>query len=205
MKNVSDYLVDLSSEDEKIRLNAVIELGDADESALSVLAKFKADKNSAVRFYVKKSILKLKTKFQNSKEEELISAISDETREKILKIKVIEKIKDRSKIDKLFSDFEQETDELIRSTIVSVLGKLCDESHLDKMFKFTENTDSRIVANAVEAIESINSEKSIDPASFSRRFACQGKRVQGAVEFYSVEKGNRRHGHGSPARTYNFR
>ena len=132
MKNVSDYLVDLSSEDEKIRLNAVIELGDAaDESALSVLAKFKADKNSAVRFYVKKSILKLKTKFQNSREDELISAISDEVREKILKIKVIEKIKDRSKIDKLFSDFEQETDELIRSTIVSVLGKLCDESHCD--------------------------------------------------------------------------
>ncbi|HOT76559.1 MAG TPA: HEAT repeat domain-containing protein, partial [Candidatus Wallbacteria bacterium] len=163
MKNVSDFLVDLSSEDEKIRLNAVIELGDSDdESALSVLAKFKADKNSAVRFYVKKSILKLKTKFQNSKADELINEISDEVREKILKIKIIEKIKDRSKIDKLFSDFEQENDELIRSTIVSVLGKLCDESHLDKIFKFTENADSRIVANAVEAIESINSEKSID-------------------------------------------
>ncbi|HPG56780.1 MAG TPA: tetratricopeptide repeat protein [Candidatus Wallbacteria bacterium] len=163
MKNVSDYLVDLSSEDEKIRLNAVIELGDSDdESALSVLAKFKADKNSAVRFYVKKSILKLKTKFQNSKADELINEISDEVREKILKIKIIEKIKDRSKIDKLFSDFEQENDELIRSTIVSVLGKLCDESHLEKIFKYTENADSRIVANAVEAIESINSEKSID-------------------------------------------
>ncbi len=163
MKNISDYLVDLSSDDEKVRLNAVIDLGDADdESALSILAKFKADKNSAVRFYVKKSILKLKTKFQNVKEDELINEISDETREKILKIKIIEKIKDRSKIDKLFSDFETETDELIRSTIVSVLGKLCDESHLDKLFRFSENKDSRIAANAVEAIESINSEKSIE-------------------------------------------
>lgn len=163
MKSISDYLVDLSSDDEKIRLNAVIDLGDADdESALAVLAKFKADKNSAVRFYVKKSILKLKAKFQNSKEDELISEISDEIREKILKIKIVEKIKDRSKIDKLFADFEQETDELVRSTIVSVLGKLCDESHLDRIFRFTESKDSRIVANAVEAIESINSDKAID-------------------------------------------
>lgn len=163
MKNISDYLVDLSSDDEKVRLNAVIDLGDADdESALSILAKFKADKNSAVRFYVKKSILKLKTKFQNAKEDELINEISDETREIILKIKIIEKIKDRSKIDKLFSDFETETNELIRSTIVSVLGKLCDESHLDKLFQLSENKDSRIVANAVEAIEAVNSEKSIE-------------------------------------------
>ena len=164
MKKVADYLVDLASDDEKIRLNAVMELGDSDdEAAIAVLARFRADKNSAIRFYVKKSIMKLRTKFQNVSDDDLIIEISDETREKILKIKLIDKIKDRTKIDKLFSEFEEESDPLIKSTIVAVLGKLCDQSHLVRLVKFTENSDNRIVANAVEALESLNSEKTIEP------------------------------------------
>lgn len=163
MKKIDDYLVDLSSDDEKVRLAAVMALGDSeDEAAISVLAKMKVDPSSGVRFYAKKSILKLKTKFQKPDADETIE-ISDEAREKILKLKNLEKIKDRSKIDKLFADLETETNHLVKSTIVSVLGKLCDDKHLETLMKLTESADSRIVANAVEALESVGSDKTIDP------------------------------------------
>jgi len=163
MKKIDDYLVDLSSDEEKVRLAAVMSLGDSeDEAAISVLAKMKTDPSSGVRFYAKKSIIRLKTKFQKPDADETV-AISDDTREKILRLKNIEKIKDRAKIDKLFSELDAESNHLVKSTIVAVLGKLCDEKHLDRLLKLTEVPDSRIVANAVEALESVGSDKTIDP------------------------------------------
>lgn len=163
-KKIDDYLVDISSEDEKVRLNAVIELGDIDdETAINVLARLKVDPSSAVRFYAKKSILKLTTKFQKTEAEMPANDLSEEIKEKILKIKNIEKIKDRSKIDKLFTDMASETSPLIKSIIVSVLGKLCDEKHVERILELTNDGDTRIVANAVEALENIGSEKTIEP------------------------------------------
>ncbi len=163
-KRIDDYLVDISSDDEKIRLNAVIELGDADdETAINILAKLKVDPSSAVRFYAKKSILKLTTKFQKTEAEIPANDLSEEIKEKILKIKNIEKIKDRSKIDKLFTELSAEASPLIKSIIVSVLGKLCDEKHIDRILELTNDEDTRIVANAVEALENIGSEKTIEP------------------------------------------
>lgn len=163
MKKLDDYLVDITSDDEKVRLNAVMALGDLDdEAAIAVLSRLKVDKSSAVRFYVKKSILKLTTKFQVSEEAFPVRDISEENNEKILKLKNIEKIKDRSKIDKIFADLSAETDALVRGTMVGVLGKLCDDKHIDRIGEFTNDPDSRIVANAVEALEAIGSEKTID-------------------------------------------
>ncbi len=163
-KKLDDFLVELSSEDEKVRLNAVIALGDSDDSeALIILNRYKADQSSAVRFYTKKSMLKLKAKFQIAENDESLSTeLSDDVKEKILKIKNIERIKDKTKIDKLFNDIESEDNPLIRAIIVTVLGKLCDEKHITRIIALTEHTDSRIVANAVEALEFINSEKSIE-------------------------------------------
>ena len=163
-KKLDDFLVELSSEDEKIRLNAVIALGDSDDSeALTILNKYKTDQSSAVRFYTKKSMLKLKTKFQIADNNENFNTeLPEDIKEKILKIKNIERIKDKSKIDKLFSDIETEEYPLIRAIIVTVLGKLCDEKHIPKLVALTEHSDSRIVANAVEALENINSDKTIE-------------------------------------------
>ncbi|HNY11829.1 MAG TPA: tetratricopeptide repeat protein [Candidatus Wallbacteria bacterium] len=163
-KKIDDYLVDISSDDEKTRLNAVIELGDIDdETAINILTRLKVDPSSAVRFYAKKSILKLTTKFQKTEAEIPASELSEEIKDKILKIKNIEKIKDRSKIDKLFADMAAETSPLVKSIIVSVLGKLCDEKHVDRILELTTDADTRMVANAVEALENIGSEKAIEP------------------------------------------
>jgi HEAT repeat protein len=161
LSSVEDILTKLKSHDWVERFIAAKTAGEQkNKEAVPVLLELLDDDNVQVRIA---SVVALKSFSGKKILENLIRALADSSEwVRVHAVETIGLYKDRKHIELLSQFLENEDSDKVRATLIKVLGELGGAKVLPIITLYLKDSNARVRANAVEAIERISGSASID-------------------------------------------
>ncbi len=165
----------ISSEDIDTRKQAVMALGDSDNTdAVDLLLEASQDSELSVRYFARKALKRLKKRLDIKEEElesnlenvyikrQITNLMDEDPKVRIQGALKLSEFKDPELLPQIIKQLQNEEHKHVIATLVKTIGILGDERVIPVLSPYLKDSDGRVRANTIEALEAVQVAKTFE-------------------------------------------